>query len=397
MKNINDNNKINKVRSKKAQSGPFCFLMWILKVELIIITIFVCCFGIFYLIPDKTKFIVKYNIDKAFYQPNIKDDNYSFKDIEECINGNKSLSDLEKEFLITNLEDEINENINYIDISKIKSRLEGLKVSYCKKYYYNENINTYEIKYPKFLNVTGRYNTFFNTIYLYDEIDKNLAENYNNQIYNFESCNKIAYFHEINHLLAKNTFQKNNKNVVLETINELFTREYYKQDEIEENSEAYQNTIMYGYALAEILPVEVLKEYKFNSNESILISGLLEIDNNIDEAYNLISGVNSLDLYGESTKENYEKIHNGFSYFYRKKYNKEMTDSLEMLLYFYETPIQTKEERKILREKLEMKVSDEIINIIPKGYVSEDYKKTNSYIKVEYTKFGLTTNTEIIE
>jgi hypothetical protein len=61
----------------------------------------------------------------------------------------------------------------------------------------------------------------------------------------------------------------------------------------------------YIFALAEILPEEVLREYKFNENESILISGLLSIENNIEEAYKLIDSINSVSI---DKQENYKKI-----------------------------------------------------------------------------------------
>ena len=87
-------------------------------------------------------------------------------------------------------------------------------------------------------------------------------------------------------------------------------------------------------------------------------------------------------------EEYYKKIHDGYQYFYEKKYNKKICDDLTMMLYFYGTPMQTREERNEIRSVLEMQPYDEITNIIPKGYFSKDYKKMHSNVQIEYTKNG---------
>ena len=59
-----------------------------------------------------------------------------------------------------------------------------------------------------------------------------------------------------------------------------------------------------------------------------------------------------------------------------------------MLAYFYDTPIQTQEERDKIRNYLEMESYDKIIQIKPKGYISKDYKEKFSNVQIEYTKDG---------
>ena len=67
MKNINNITQIHTKKSKKVQAGPFYFLIWLLKVEIIIIAIIFLINTTSNLITDKTKFIIKYNIEKASF------------------------------------------------------------------------------------------------------------------------------------------------------------------------------------------------------------------------------------------------------------------------------------------------------------------------------------------
>ncbi len=434
MKNINDTTKIHKDKSKKVLKGPFYFLKWILKVELIIL---VLCFVIgtaWNSISNKTKFIIKYHIEKCFCF-DIKNKNEAYEDIVQALQKNHYIQNEEKDFMCDILRKEIEENIHYIDMKETINRLKNLEVCY-----YKDNIEDKEVKLQSAkissMHIDGKYNAFFNKMSLYEKRNKNeILKNYQEEKFDFASSDKLVYFHELNHLLTRNTFstamntwardlenktlkldflqkisvsiQMISRNIFLETINEMFTREYFdeyfqKNAQIQENTNdldnidfsknnAYQKDMVYAYALAEILPEETIRRYKFNDNESILISGLLEIDDNMNEVYKLITSIHSIKLYEnaeEQQKENYKRIHDGYAYFYEKKYDKKMSDDLIMLLYFYGTPIQTEEERRKIREFLEMEPYDEITNIIPKGYVSKAYKQIHDTVEVQYTKDG---------
>lgn len=398
MKNINDITAIHKDKSKKVQKGPFSFFRWMLKVELIILVIFFVIGILFYLIPDKTKFVIKYNIQKSFYS-DIENENYNYQEIENALAQNNYIEFEEKEFISNIFKKEIEENINYIDINKTIKRLKNIQISYNKKYYYNAENARYELQNPEivYMNIYGNYNAFFNQIDIYENIDK-ISINYENEVFDFASSDRQVLFHELNHLLTRNSFRLLNKNIFSEIINELFTREYLDDTYSEENG-AYKNYMIYAYGLAEILSEDTIRKYKFSDNESILISGLLEIDNNIDEAYKLISSIDRVGLYeneiDDMKKENYKRIHDGYAYFYEKKYNKKLSDDLEMLLYFYGTPIQTEEERNIIRDFLDLEEYDEIISIIPKGYVSKDCIEKHNCVQVEYTQNGIRKYIEI--
>ena len=411
MKNINNITQIHTKKSKKVQAGPFYFLIWLLKVEIIIIAIIFLINTISNLITDKTKFIIKYNIEKAFCN-DIKNKNNNFESIFIKLNENNHLSSEEKTFIKNNLSNEIKENIEYIDISKIEKRFRNLDISYHKKYIYDDNINKYKLQNPDIYSrkIGGNYNSFFNKINIYEQIENDITIDYQNEIFNFSTCNKSVFFHELNHLLTKNSlttltdtiitnlgdgkinnWRKNtststqiiNKDIFLESINEIFTLEYLQNNE----DYLYNENIIYAYVLVEILPENIIRKYKFYDNQSILISGLLQIDYNIDEVYKLFYSINKV-CENNGTNIDYKNIHDGYAYFYEKKYNKKMSEDIEILLYLYGTNIQTNEERTFIRNYLDMEKFDEILKIVPKGYFSKDYMNNHNKIYVEYSKNG---------
>lgn len=428
MKNRNIVAKIHKDKSEKVPNGPFYFLKWIFKVECIILIVFFVIGIVSKLIPEKSKFVMKYNIEKYFYD-DVQNENYSYTDVIKAIESNPHISSEDKNFISNSLKKEIEENINYIDLETLIKKLETLKISYYKKYDYNKKTGKYELLNPKInsMNIMGNYNIAINRIDLYEELDeKNISKNYEKEVFDVVKANKGVYFHELNHVMTKkslstkmNSLSQNvntqkidgrskfsinfadsiriiHKNTFSEMINELFTREYF-DEYLQLNNEgkiykSYEEYMIYAYALAEILPEETLREYKFNDNESILISGLLDIDNNIEEVYKLISSINTIilsdDKISDKNEQYYKNIHDGYAYFYEKKYNKNMKEDIEMLLYFYGTPMQTEEERKIVRDFLKMDNYDEILNIEPKGYFSKDYKNKHKHIKVKYLQNG---------
>lgn len=411
MKNINNITQIHTKKDKKVLTGPFCFLIWIFKVEIIIIAIFSLISILYNLIPDKTKFIMKYNIEKQLCN-DIKNKDYNIEEIFMKLNENNNLSSEEKNFIKDNLTDEIEENIEYVNISTVAKRLKELDTSYYKKYLYNNNIDRYELQNPDMYlrKIGGNYNSFFNKINIYEQIENDISNNYQNEIFDFSTCNKRVFFHELNHLITKNTIitftdtiitnlknrkinnsetditdssQIVNKEIFLESINEIFTLEYLQNNE----EYIYNENMLYAYVLIEILPEDIIRKYKFYDNQSILISGLLQIDNNIDEVYKLFYSINKV-CENNGTEIDYKNIHDGYAYFYEKRYNKKMSEDIEILIYFYGTNIQTNEERTFIRNYLNMEKFDEILKIIPKGYFSKNYKNKHSEIYLEYSQNG---------
>lgn len=421
MKKNNFTKEINNTHKKVQKNEPFSF-KWILKIEVIIILILLLFVLSLNLISDKNKFEVKYNFERFFSQ-SVKKDNYNkkaknFEQVISAVNTNKKLSNNEKYFINKVLEKEIKENIEFINLKKINKRLESLEI------YYNSSNNTSNYNYRVSKNVAGDYNIFSNKIFIYD-FEKDFDKTFDK----IDSENKEIYFHELNHvltdytissvadLLAKKIDNKDNhllktkllkefsedvvllgKNTFTETINELFTREYlgiYNENKIGlKTGRAYSKNMPYTYVLAELLEEETLREYKFNDNESIIIDGLLKIDNNFEKVYKLITSVN--DIKSESiqnkdfstSNDKYKNIYESLSYFYEKKYNRKIEKDLVIISYLYDTEALEKENKRILEDFLHLEETDEIIDIIPKGYVSEDYKKNNNAVIIEYKKDG---------
>ncbi len=137
--------------------------------------------------------------------------------------------------------------------------------------------------------------------------------------------------------------------------------------------------MIYAYAFAELLPEDTLRKYKFYENNNILISALLEIDDNFDQVYKLL---NSLKI--ENINQRQKEFHDSYEYFYEKKYGEKIYTNTNLMLYFYNTLVQNSEEKRIIEEYLKENEIDNVYRIIPKGYFSKEYKKANPYITIIY-------------
>ena len=349
-----NNSEVN-TNNKKVQknNGPFCFLVWIFKVEIVILLVLL----IIKCIPDKTKFIIKYNIEKNFSYSSLNQDIKDIAKIDEALEKNKNLSDEEKQIITDNLKTEILENIEYVDINRCFKKIKNLKIVYPDQ---NSNFKSAE----NILNPAGSYSNFLNKITIYEKDNE-------------------VYMHELNHLISENEISSFfSIDLLSEIINEHFAREYTDASEIE----GYDAYMFYSFALAKLLPEEDIKKYKFTEKQSILISSLLEIDNNIDNAYEFLSSINFEKGFDKNFNKNFEKFHDLYNYYYKKKYNMEIKDDIELLLCFYNSPIQTKEERQIVKDYFKLEDNDKIINIIPKGFFSEKYKEEHPKAIIEIIK-----------
>ncbi len=415
MKCNNYTKEINRKYKKVQKNEPFSF-KWIAQMEVVIILVLLLFVLFFNLISDKSKFEAKYNLEKLFSQEYKNKNNMEYEELISSIDENKKLSDNEKSFMKKVLEKEIKENIEFIDLKKINKKFKNLEICY------NDLDRTLNYNYEISKKVAGDYNIFSNKIFIYD-----FEENFNTSFDKIDFENKEIYFHELNHVLtdytlsstvdlfAKNIENKTNvlletkilkefsndivllgKNTFTETVNELFTREYlgiYDENKVGlRTGKAYSEYMPYTYVLAEILDEETLKKYKFKDNSSIIINGLLEIDENFEEVYQLITSINLIEASKEKLAENqnsnniYEDIYQSLSYFYEKKYNRKMDKDLVIISYLYDTKVLENKTKKCLEEFLDLKENDKIIDIIPKGYISEDYKKINNTVLIEYVK-----------
>ncbi len=273
-------------KNQNANKKPFGFLNWIFKTEIFIILIILALKIIIGLIPIHTINTVKYSIRPKHELVDYKD--YSYDNISSAINSNSFLADNEKEFCIESLKEEFDDNYLYIDLSLAEKRLSSFNIEYV----YSEDDT-----------VSGKYNSASNTIYIYS----------NNPNINFESTNKHTLFHELNHLISNDSLYNSmdsNPNILLETINEVFSRMYFTEADYDQS---YDLFMPYAYRLCKLLSEENIKQYKFSGNEKCLIDGLLSIDNDIDKAYLLLDSINS--LWTDYSIENQTKVTHIFEYY----------------------------------------------------------------------------------
>lgn len=364
MKTLESNTKIHKDKGRKVlKKEPFCFIRWVLIVEFIILTIMFSFGAIFKLIPDVTKYKIKYSIQSLFNNE-IKNEKNDLIFILEAVNKNAQLSDNNKSFIIDNLIPEIEENKEYIDLKIVRNRLENLKIE--------TNNDAKMIS----LGAVAKYNSVFNIINFYG-LNKDV---------DFKNVDKTIYFHELNHVLsignmnsAMSKVNLNESNIFSELINELFSREYYSK----EKSLGYEEQMKYIYVLAEILPEDVLRKYKFNNNEVLLVNGLLEIDNNISKAYELIDLIDNVQDKENQDSKNYKQIHDLLEYFYEKKTGKKLITNMNILAYLYESEVIQNEEKELFENYVGINNLVKNIEIIAKGYFSSEYKKENQNIMIK--------------
>lgn len=387
---LKNDTKLHKDKVEKVlNKGPFYFVRFALIAQIIIFAIMFSCGAILKVIPEKSKFSIKYNIQKVFISDKYDNDNNSIIYCLEALNKNRYLSENNKIFIEKYLIKEIEENKEFININKVAKRIETLRVNYNKKYLINEINNEIILNNYKEqnLDIAGKYNSFFNEINMYEQVDYyELENNYNELTYGFDEASKTAYFHELNHVLTKGvsnssatTININTENSFSELINELFAREYYN----EEISSGYDNQMKHMYVLAEILPEDILRKYKFDNNEAILILGLLDIDNDLNKAFEFISIVKN--------NQEYRKIHDLYEYYYEKKSGKKLIDNMNILAYLYDSKILLEEERDAFEMFVGIGNIVDSIEIIPKGYFSKDYKKEypNTLIKINNAYFKI--------
>ena len=348
------NNQLN--NDKKVPLKPFWCFKYLIKKEILIVLLICIIFILCNIFPKNLKLTIRYNINNVFYS-NTNNGINEFEKIENSINENKYLKNEEKNFITSKIKDEYTENFNYINSKNVSKNLKNLKISY-------------DISDEKRLG--GEYNLFSDEIIFYNSEE------------NMDYYDKIL-FHELNHVFTNYNFNSKSK-VLTEITNEMFTIEYLDSN-IPVDIGAYEKYMPYIYLLSELIPTEKIKEYQYSNNENILISELLNIDNNIEKAYDLIDGINTI-----NTKNSLNKTYDAYSYFYEKKYNSSVLNNMAILAYIYNTDIQNNLVKKTFEEFIG---SNNIIKITPKGYISQKYKSEKSKIIVEYVKNGKTDYIEI--
>lgn len=402
-----------------------------LKISGIVISALIVPTVLIYNLSSDTKNDLFYGISRKLrsdYKDKSKD--YSYSDIVSSIDRNDNISLCDKKFVIEVFQKEFEENKQYIDIESLIKRLESFKVIYDKYYVYDEKSDCFELNNkdvsslnPAYYDVSKNELKFIEDSYDIAYINKN-----KDIPFGFEDVSKSVYNHELNHLLTGSTFdtyfsyaseymsfsdlgnflsdkfsfynnfssdmvENFNTSFFCESINEIFNREYieeyYDKNKDEDYVCGYVDEVPYMYCLMEILPNEVLREYKFNDDDSIILDGLLEICNDKEKAYSLLTSLKSMSLYDnlvlnaletsdtekissakEERDENYKRIHDGFEFFYSSRYGYSMSNDMVMLIYLYNTNVISDFEKSKLFDFLGIDFDREI-KFTPKGYFSD--------------------------
>ena len=341
---------------------------------------------------NKTLFKIDYALDSMYKDPNLVYDNtsYSFTDVKNVIDKNENLTDEEKEFLY-GIQKEIDENVEYIDINKLKDNLANLSIKYNSSYKNNKNKQDVLINY----NVLGSYT--------YMGINKGSIDLYDSMFYhstNLEDTNKATLIHELNHvlnnkpnLLSISGVQGNviggaysvfdvEANVLNEMVNELFAREYGIYFNNEDEFKGYDDLMPVMYALAEIIDEDTLRRYKFNSDDYYINNYFASIGVEDCYVYTLYKDLNlsyNKSLTDEEKKDNNQEIYNIIKYMYEKKYGMNMDNDLLMMSYFYQSKYVSDEFNRKFEELVGI---DDMVVVNPKGYFASDYIKEHQTVDV---------------
>ena len=443
------------------------FIKKVLTIGTITVVVLISAAVLTYNLPQDTKANIDYKLGTIFGRDLTQENkSFTFEDIKIAIDSNNNLPEEDKKFIKGMLESEFEENKEYMDIPMIIRKIKTLRLQYDRYYTYNKKTGEYEITHGKDVrsSTSAYYNSLNNKITFLEPYygESEIADKKDKE-FGFNEVDKSTYYHELNHMLTVETLDSvlsdlvggisflevndyirtnsgifeaisddmqgiYNTNIFGESINEIFAQEYvdkyYQLYPNQKRSIGYKINLPYMYCLAEILPTEALREYKFNDNDSIITEALLKISDNKSEAYRFITSLKSIGLYSDlvlraetnnnideyfenggsffvglihpqedseevkqaklEEKENYKRIHDGFAYFYKAKYGKEMADDMNMLLYLYNTPVLTDKERQKVAKFLNLYKGKQEIEVEAKGYFSNDYVETHPYITVTF-------------
>lgn len=244
--------------------------------------------------------------------------------IAELINLNPYLSFEEKIFLYET-KVVIIENMDYISLSQIEEFLSNVSLDYN---YIEEGISG-----------------------IYNDSEKNM------KIVNSDLSEEALsiLLHEILHGY---TLRYDYSSYYLNEIyNEICKKEYCDEVGIKSYLSGYDNDLIIGYLLEEIVGSEVIKYYKFNADFNVIKNSLLNFkvsESDIDHFYNELE---SLRVYSNrqiheysARKKTYERIFNLLNKFYTSKYNAEIVDNIELLYILENTVLETSKVTEKLRE-----------------------------------------------
>ncbi len=353
-----------------------------------------------------------YLIDSLHMSSNTTENNkdFSIDEMLSVIENNQHLNGKEKQ-IISKIQTEIKENIDYIDAEQLITNLSELKIDYLP--YYGDYIDGSDLRTSHIYPMAGAY--FCNGE------DKNTISLMGDEEYNtdaIDNADLTTLFHELNHLMTKRKFLMSipgengdiiddilislglNDNQSKEMINELFTREYLGTFTNTIDSDGYNWLMPVAYSLCEIIDADTIRKYKFDSDPFYITNALNNIGLDLSDAHSLYMSLNLVDelmnAHGENAqaeyKDNNSRIYDIIKKSYELKYNKPMENDLILLAYFYNSDYVNEEFNERFKNVIEC---DEIVKINPKGYFSADYKQKHPSVTVEFIKDGKNMTMEI--
>ena len=187
------------------------------------------------------------------------------ENLKNSINNNENLSKEEKKFILDAYNDILYDKIDLIDYDLVNKRFEDLYIEY-------------ENEECKDGNLAGYYMPSTNFIHMYSSTG-------------IEDTNKITLQHELFHVLQEKGHIHSG---LFEPINDILVEEYHGVNEYEyyrEYSWGYDEIKPYIYELCELCGSDVLDEYNFKDNISLLKSKLMNLINDEEKYYELITNL----------------------------------------------------------------------------------------------------------
>lgn len=246
-------------------------------------------------------------------------DRYDWLLIEEAINKNEKLTDAEKDKILKTkfIFDEYHQ---YMDLPVVISRLSSLEIIY--------NVG------PNYWGPAGTYDALSNKITINEaaNIDEVFADNTLELI--------STFFHELFHV-----FQNGIGNKFSECSNEVFTREairrLYMRGELSETitgncdvrnvndfGRGYQNIIELYYAVAELVPRDVLIQFQFSKDFKIIADALAQKGIARETAYRFFTSINSIELLARDIEKEKIEAYECLNEFYEKATNSNFNTDL---------------------------------------------------------------------
>ena len=285
--NIYYNNQNNYLYIGK-QEAPKTITRWI-KINAIWISLIITANIAFEELP-----VIKYEIYQKIKEQKKEQqqETYSLDKVKQILEENKNLTDEEKNFILL-LEDELEENKKYLNTNTIYENLSQLDINYHHKAKQTKEQET----------ILGSFNPNSKDIDIYKINDQKHIPK--------------TIFHEINHAVQRyDRISPNNPNYIMEATNEIFTKEYFEKTAQENNittHDSYQSQVQAIYPLLEILDITTFRKYQFNKDNQALntiIKQLQKIDPSLTKAAELLTAINSMELYDKNTKEAWNKLCN---------------------------------------------------------------------------------------